>query len=327
MRVANPDTNTFQLQIAIRTLKPAKASDPTLLLVGVSHLGDTNYYQAVQKRLDTQGLVLFEGVRHPDAQDEDKQPDGARAEGSRKMEVDEDSIQFTLAKSLGLAFQLSAIDYERPNFRNSDMSIDQIARVLSGGRKPAPEGAPTGATPSAPGSAEFNILLQVMDGTSLIGRMATGIVRMMGATPRMQASTKLMLIELLGNVQGDISEMGSVPPDMKRLLYVLLHSRNSVVVADLKKELGKSDAPKSIAVFYGAAHMSDLEKRICEELSYRPAGDEWLPAITVKLGESGLTATDVGTVRGLVQWQLRLLQPQRGAPKPEGGTGQKETLQ
>ncbi len=313
MRVATPDTNTFQLEIAVRKLHPLKGGAPELLLAGVSHLGETNYYQALQQRLNARSLVLYEGVRHAD---EDKGTDDAgqvEASSGRKMEADEDSIQFTLARSLGLAFQLSVIDYDRPNFRNSDMSINQIARILSGGRKPG-AGDPS---PQARGSAEFQMLLQVMDGTSFIGRLANGVVRLLGANPRMQASTRLMLIELLGSLQGDLTEMGAIPPDMKRLLTVLLHARNGVVVADLRKELQRTDPPESIAVFYGAAHMSDLEKRICEELGYRPGDTEWLPAIRVNLKESGLTGADVNMARGLVKWQMQVLQQARPQPAPK----------
>jgi hypothetical protein len=320
MRVAQPDTNTVQLQIAIRKLVPAKPGAPVISLVGVSHLGETNYYQALQRRLDAQALVLFEGVRRPDALNDEREPKNASA--PRKMEVDETSIQFTMAQSLGLAFQLNIIDYDRPHFRNSDMSLDQIGRVLSGGRaaRPANPSTPSLAAPSAQtnqASAEFQILMQVMDGTSAIGRIAGAIVRFLGSSPRLQATTKLMLIELLGNLQGDMTEMGALPPDLKRLLSVLLHARNGVVVHDLKAELQEPSPPATIAVFYGAAHMHDLEKRICEELGYHAAGDEWLPAITVNLPASGLNSADLNAVRSLVKWQMQLLQQPRHETRPK----------
>jgi len=317
MRVASPDTNTVQLEIAIRRLLPARTGAPIVSLVGVSHLGESNYYAAIQKRLDAQALVLFEGVGHPDAQDDAKPASGDAARPSRKLEVDEDSLQFNMAKSLGLAFQLSAIDYDRAHFKNSDMSVEQIARVLGGGTsrrtpveaKPAeqPAAAPDAARPST----ELAVLMQVMDGTSFLGRLANGLFKWLGSSPRMQASTKLMLIETLGNLQGDFSEAAALPPDMKRLLAVLLHARNGVVVEDIKAELAKPEPARTIAVFYGAAHMHDLEKRLCEELGYRVEGDEWLPAIRVNLRESGVTTGDLQFIRRTVQWQLQMLNQPR----------------
>ena len=41
-------------------------------------------------------------------------------------------MQSTLAHSLGLVFQLDAIDYDRANFLNSDLSIEQIQGIMGG---------------------------------------------------------------------------------------------------------------------------------------------------------------------------------------------------
>lgn len=317
MRVAAPTTNNIQLEILIRELVPAKAGSPVVSLVGVSHVGASNYYASIQQHLDRQALVLFEGVRHADAVDDEPAADPGEA-NSAPLEVDESSIQFTLAKSLGLEFQLSAIDYRRAHFRNSDMSIAQIGRVLSGGRESRP---PTAEAPVESGrsqagaSAEFAMLMQVMDGTSVIGRIANGLVRFLGSSPKLQGTTRLAMIELLGNLQGDLTEMAALPPDLKRLLTVLLHARNAVVVNDLKKELRQTKPAPTIAVFYGAAHMSDLEKRICEELGYQRGHDQWLPAISVDLPAAGLTAVDHLMVRNLIDWQMKLLQQPRPEPR------------
>ena len=119
MRVAQPDKDTVALQIAWRKFSPGKGRGPTIWLAGASHLGDSNYFARLQKLLDVQSLVLFEGV-------------GA---GSKKMKFNPDeetSIQHTMATSLGLVFQLSAIDYDRPHYTNSDLTIPQLQALLSG---------------------------------------------------------------------------------------------------------------------------------------------------------------------------------------------------
>lgn len=311
LRVGGPDTNTVELQIAVRQLLPPKEGAPVLWLVGASHIGETNYYAALQKHLDAQALVLFEGVQEQSARGEGEGRDGEAPAPGRKMEADESSLQFTLAKSLGLAFQLSAIRYDRPHFRNSDMTLEQIARVLSGGRARTSRAGDPAAGSSAQSSREFAVLMQVMDGGTFLGAMANGIARLLGSSPKLQAMTKLMLVELLGNLQDDIAEMGALPPDLKRLLTVLLHARNGVVLRDIKAELNKAEPAKSIAVFYGAAHLSDLEKRIRDELNYRAGEEQWLPAISVRLPDAGLTDADLQLVRHLVKWQMRLLQQPR----------------
>src|ERR1051325_6655686 len=63
MRVARPDDETIALQIALRKFTPVRGDGPAVWLSAASHLGDSNYYAALQYHLDSQGLVLFEGVK------------------------------------------------------------------------------------------------------------------------------------------------------------------------------------------------------------------------------------------------------------------------
>ena len=65
---------------------------------------------------------------------------------------------------------------------------------------------------------------------------------------------------------------------------------------------------KKIAIFYGAAHMNDLEHRIRTELEYRPGTVRWLPAVTVQPAKAGLTDGEISTIRGLIKWQMDQLQ-------------------
>src|SRR3974390_2345140 len=62
VRVENTDSNLIQLQIAVREFVPARGRGPAVWLTGVSHIGDSNYYAALQQHLDAQTLVLFEGI-------------------------------------------------------------------------------------------------------------------------------------------------------------------------------------------------------------------------------------------------------------------------
>src|SRR5437899_12329227 len=66
VRIFQADSNTVQLQIALRKFMPERGRGPAVWLTGVSHLGESNYYAALQRHLDNQTLVLFEGIgEHP----------------------------------------------------------------------------------------------------------------------------------------------------------------------------------------------------------------------------------------------------------------------
>ena len=291
MRVARPDSNTVSLQIALRRFGPQTGRGPVVWLSGASHVGESNYFAALQRHLDAQGLVLFEGV-------------GAKSKKMRFNPDEEVSIQHTMAASLGLVFQLTAINYDRPTFRNSDLTIPQLQQLLAGG-------AATGAAAGKEGKAgeEFQELLQIMDGSSVLGALVQAGLKFIGSNPKLQAMTKLVLIEILGQLKGDLSQFKGVPPEVQRMLEVIIQERNKVVFDDLKAELRAVRPPKSIAVFYGAGHMADLEKHLRDELKYQPLDEVWLTAMSVNKRDTGLSDEEVQAMRSLVQWQLDALQP------------------
>jgi hypothetical protein len=292
MRVARPDSNTVALQIALRSFAPPKGRGPVVWLSGASHVGDSNYYAALQRHLDAQSLVLFEGV-------------GARDKKMRFNPDEEVSIQHTMAESLGLVFQLSAVNYDRPHFHNSDLTIAQLQQLLAGGVTTNR----SGAGPGTKAGEEFQQLLQVMDGSSFLGTLLHAGLKLIGSSPKLQALTKVLLIEVLGQIKGDMSQMKGVPPEFQRLLQVIIRERNQVVFDDLKSELRAVMPPRSISVFYGAGHMADLEKRLREELKYRPLREVWLTALSVDPRATGLSDFEMNTMRGLIQWQLEAMQP------------------
>lgn len=310
MRISHPDSNTVQLEIAVRKFVPIGKAGPTVWLVGTSHVGDPAYYRALQKHLDAQTVVLFEGVnadshpRHvpkPGAPPEQPKP-AVRTEGETNAGY---SMQTELAKSLGLVFQLDAINYDRTNFLNSDLSVFDIQKLMLND----PD-----AVPAAPGEAgrsdpTLDALLQIMDGTSFLGSVFKWIVHYIGTDPQLQATTKFMLVEMLGGMTGDFSEMHGLPPDMQRLLKVLVQARNKNVLEDLKTEAAIVPANGSIAIFYGTGHMANLEKGLVNEQHYRPDGELWFTAFSVDMRKTGLSPSEIQWMRGLIKVELEQMKP------------------
>lgn len=349
MRVARPDSDTVALQIVARQFKPAKSNGPILWLTGVTHIGDVAYYEGLQKHLDEQALVLFEGVGERPVKP------APRKEGDKKPDDEMHSVQNTMAESLGLVFQLEAIDYSRRHFVNSDLSVDQIRFLLSGGDEqdlpprthgrvdpPRPSSAPTpkadktdrsnspavsqpapSSTPGDPGeeqtqsSQQFDKLMQVMDGSSALGAIVDSALRFIGSSPKLQAITRLMFIETLGGLKGDLSSTQGIPPELREVIQVLIRSRNKAVVEDLKTQLGKDTPPASISVFYGAGHMDDLETRVREELNYAPVKEEWHTAFSVNTREAGITAAEKAMIGYFIRIQMQMLNPKVSKPEKD----------
>lgn len=284
------DTNgLLSLEVAARELVPARKNRPPVWLVGVIHLGSADYYAGLQAFLDRQSLVLFEGI-------------GAD-EGNFELQDDEFSLQDRMASALGLVFQLEAINYDRPTFQNSDLGFEELARLFGG--EPASEGGGSGT--ASPGGAEFNMLMQMMRGQGLFGGIARLGVSALAASPRLQATTKVMLIEMMGALPANLAEIAGMPEGMKQLMDKLIKARNDVVVRDVRRELRKRRRPGSIAVFYGAGHMADLEGRLCRELNLRPGDEQWFTALSINPTAEGLSSFEVGVARSMTRLQLRAL--------------------
>jgi hypothetical protein len=288
LRVVEPDADTMRLEIAARKFIPVNRQGPAVWLTAVAHLGESNYFRALQRHLDDQGLVLFEGVKQASG--------GSESDGI--MEPDDDSLQATLARALGLAFQLKAIDYQRPHFRNSDLSITELQQCLKEN---------LGDSPDDTGTAELSALLALMDGRSFLSGVVKLGVRLLGSHPRLQALTKVAMIEAIGQLRGDLSHVQGSSPGMKRLLEAIIQRRNQAVLKDLRTALNQRPPARSISIFYGAAHMPDFDKRLRQDLAYRPAEEVWFKAISVQPGQAGVSRVELDFVRSLVRAQMREL--------------------
>ncbi|MGH7968060.1 MAG: hypothetical protein ACREIC_04965, partial [Limisphaerales bacterium] len=105
----------------------------------------------------------------------------------------------------------------------------------------------------------------------------------------------------------DLAQLQGLPPDMKKMLEVLLQRRNAKVLADLQIEMRRVGKKGSIDVFYGTGHMPDLEKHLREDLRYRPSRQLWFTAFEVDLAKAGVSDSERQFIRSLIQQQLKQL--------------------
>jgi hypothetical protein len=272
----------MSLEVCARAFVPARGQGPTVWLVGVTHLGESRYYTELQQFLDQQTLVLFEGI-------------GAANGEFQSVQADAYSLQEDLAHSLGLAFQVNVIEYDRPHFRNSDLTLDQLEAAF---RLMQSDQAMTD------GGLNVGQLLELMEGEGLLGALARLATAVIAASPRLQAAAKVTMIEIFSALPTDLKDSTAVPAGMQPLLSVLIDERNKVVVHDLESALHTKPKPRSVALFYGAGHMADLERRVRETLRYRPSEERWFIAFGVNVRRSGLTAIELDLVRRLVRQEL-----------------------
>lgn len=190
-------------------------------------------------------------------------------------------LQHDLAAALGLVFQLDEMTNDRPNWRNSDLSIDQVQERLSA----------SGADPEQ--------LFKMLDGSSLQANMVKLMLGFIKLMPGMQTMGKLVMLEVLD--QAD--KLMAIVPGMEKTFEVILHDRNAVVLDDLRNVIEKEPGKKSIGVIYGGAHMAGLEDGLAQ-LGYRESGVEWLDAITVQLPSNPAERKQVDSMRKMIRESL-----------------------
>lgn len=190
-------------------------------------------------------------------------------------------IQQKMADAMGLSFQLTAMDHSRPNWRNSDLSIDQVQQRLE------------------EVGAGGDMLFKMLDGSSMFAKLAGVLLEFVKASPSMQSMMKIMMIEMLGRADELMAAQAGA-----KLKTVIVEERNEVVMSDLRRILETEPGVRSIAIIYGAGHLADLEKRLAAETGYEPVATEWRPAITVDLKATGMSPAQVKQVREMIGRQL-----------------------
>jgi hypothetical protein len=189
-------------------------------------------------------------------------------------------IQQQLADALGLVFQLRAMTHDHPNWRNSDMSIDQVQQRLDDA------------------GAGGDSLFRMLDGSSMTARFAGFMLRLTTALPGGQAMLKLMLVEVLSRAD---EMVGTMPGGLGKVFDVLIKDRNAVVLADLHRVVETEPAVRTVGIIYGAGHLPDMQRRLVAELGYAPAEDRWNAAIELDPVAEGLPPAQARQMREMVR--------------------------
>ena len=203
---------------------------------------------------------------------------------------DGDNMQAQLANALNLAFQLEAINYDRPDWICSDMSLDQVQRSLE------------------EKGSDFAVLGNTLDGGSLPAKLVKVLLQVMKLADAFLGNAiadtfKVFLIEVLGDeamTQAGFAQLG------EGFQEVIINERNQVVVDDLGDALAAAKPDDRIAVFYGAGHMPDMADRLSDQLGMQATDQRWLRAIEVDLSQSAVKKRDIDMIRRMIKQSMRM---------------------
>jgi len=221
-------------------------------LIGAVHVGDKSYYDQLNKEFENYDALLFELV----APKGTRIPRGTKDTGTGSAVS---KLQIMMKKALALEFQLEQVDYEQKNFVHADMTPEQFSQSMKDKNE---------------------------DAMSMF-------LRLMQASAKMQAENKdppsdLVLLAALFDRERGPAILKRIFADQLANSDVLLEAlngpegstiiteRNRVALDVLGEEL--EAGKKKIAIFYGAAHLPDMEKKLMERFKMERTTTRWLRA-------------------------------------------------
>jgi len=221
-------------------------------LVGAVHIADKKYFEALNQRFKSYDAVLYELVGRPIEERESLKV----GDGADKLKW-LGTLQEKMRSTLKLESQLQCIDYKAKNFTHADLSTEGFfdkqeekkENFLSLWMKAALAQAANADGSDANSDLKF-IMTLLMSKDS-----ATDLKRMIGGEfDRVE--------HLMAGVEaGDGT--------------AIIGERNKHALEVMQKQI--TAGKKNIAIFYGAAHFPDMEKRLLK-MGFKLQKTEWLKA-------------------------------------------------
>ncbi len=272
VRTIQSGSDTFCVQTGSRLFR--KAGAPDVDLVGAMHAAETRYYPEIQAILAKSDLVLYEGVT-----------DGRR-KNPLELPSDEDQRKSgygRLASALGLITQHKGIDYRQKSFRNCDLTIQEMQWLLQQEMKRGDQGSDRAKS----ADKELRQVGRMIGGKSWL---MNGVIGLVGSSPMLRERVRFMLVASGADADTDNTLDG-------RLQQLILEDRNAHVMKELKGIL-RRESHRRIAIFYGAAHFPDMQKRLIA-MGYQPAGPiRWNTAVSSHPYSSGITEEELKEMLG-----------------------------
>jgi hypothetical protein len=224
-------------------------------LVSAIHVADRNYYDQLNYRFDSYDVLLYELVAPSGTVIPKGGPDGSHHPVNL--------LQRGMKAVLGLEFQLDAIDYTKRHFVHADLTPAEVAQKMRDRQESYLQ-------------LFFRMMGQAMAAESGDATRASD-VRLLAA---LLASDRAL--ELKRVMAEQFAELGGSLPGLDD--STIIAERNKRALAVLKEQIGKGR--KRIGIFYGAAHMREMERRLAREFDVERLDESWLTAWNLSPPES-----------------------------------------
>lgn len=242
----------------------------TIDLVGAVHLGEAEYYEELNKRFSKYDMVLFEAVMSEAAVEAGVRPGGKAAIRDAlpdKRNLNDAQIGFAaisvlqlgMKDALGMEFQLETVDYTPDNFVHADMTSEEFEASMKNRGESFGSMLLSEMGKSMSSQKQQNPVAMNLD--MLISALSSDRVY---AARRIAASQ--LAKEGAGEAFADADGTSTIITERNRRCFEIM-----------EREI-KDKKPSTIAIFYGAGHFADMEKRLTKDYGFTRSGEEWIVA-------------------------------------------------
>lgn len=228
------------MQTSILSFRPrGNQSKVVVDLIGAVHVADRAYYRTLSKEFQKYDAMLYELVAPEHSavpqNGESQHPVGQMQQGMKSM--------------LELSFQLEEINYAKKNFVHADMSPNELAKVME-----------------ERGDSFLQTMLRMM-GSALAIQGGKG--RSTDSELLFALFAKDRALRLKRVMSEQLRDFGGVVTAIEGSHgTTLIGQRNKKALDVLRRELAKGK--QHVAIFYGAAHMPDMEERLKRDFGLHP---------------------------------------------------------
>jgi hypothetical protein len=244
------DEKPLALQLAIASYIP-RDGDGTLQidLVSAIHIGDKAYYEDLNARFVEYDALLYELIAPKDTVIATRDPE---------QQSIISSTQLAMKRMLSLSFQLDEIDYGAGNFVHADLSPDELSESMA-----------------ERGESLYVYFWRLFYASfAEYGKDPLGLKNVTLLSAMLSADSdnafKTMLAYEMTNLDKTSEILGEDAQS------AVIGARNQRAIDVLREQI--DSGAKHIAIFYGAAHMPDMEERLMQQLDLVYLDTTWVDA-------------------------------------------------
>lgn len=237
----------------------------TVDLIGAIHLADPEYYDKLNELFSTYDVLLYEAVKDENADIGARRRPRGGAGSSDDISGDTmvglsviSTLQLGMKDALGLEYQMDGVDYAKKNFVHADMTTKEFQ-----------------ASMQRRGESFGGMMLKEMGKAMQKGQTTNPIAQQIDLMfSLMSTDREIRLRRIFASELAKAGADEAFADADGESTIITERNKKALRVLEDQLESGK----KKIGIFYGAAHLPDMERRLMQDFYFQRGDVKWLPA-------------------------------------------------